>query len=85
LASVVRQGTWGNLGVYHYLGTGVVMDAQERCRLQVLELEAVLGRMLADHGHHPEMLSPSADHKWSSLRPRATKASHVPVPSLESA
>jgi transcriptional regulator with XRE-family HTH domain len=52
-ASVVRQGTWGNLDVYHYLGTGVAMDAQERCRLQVLELEAALGRMLADDAFAP--------------------------------
>ena len=37
-----------NLNVYHYLGTGVAADAQERSRVQVLELEAALGRMLAD-------------------------------------
>jgi hypothetical protein len=44
----VRQGSWINLDVYHYLGTGVAADAQERSRVQVLELEAALGRMLAD-------------------------------------
>lgn len=47
-ASVVRQGSWINLDVYHYLGNGVAADAQERSRMQVLELEAALGRMLAD-------------------------------------
>ncbi len=47
-ASVVRQGSWINLDVYHYLGTGVAADAQERSRMLVLELEAALGRMLAD-------------------------------------
>ena len=34
--------------MYHYLGIGVAIDAQERCKVQVLELEAALGRMLAD-------------------------------------
>jgi molybdopterin biosynthesis enzyme len=29
------------------------MDAQERCRRQVLELEAALGRMLADDAFAP--------------------------------
>jgi hypothetical protein len=47
-ASVVRQGSWINLDVYHYVGIGVAADAQERTRVPVLELEAALGRMLAD-------------------------------------
>jgi hypothetical protein len=41
------------LGTYHYIGTGVATDAQERSRVQVLELEATLGRMLADDDFAP--------------------------------
>ena len=52
-ASVVRQGSWINLDVYHYLGTGLAADAQERCRVHVLEFEAALGRMLADDDFAP--------------------------------
>jgi hypothetical protein len=52
-ASVVRQGSWMNLDVYHYLGTGLEADAQERCRVHVLEFEAALGRMLADDDFTP--------------------------------
>jgi hypothetical protein len=52
-ASVIRQGGWVNLDVYHYIGTGVAAEAQERSRVQVLELEATLGRMLADDDFAP--------------------------------
>lgn len=52
-ASVIRQGSWINLDAYHYIGMGVAADAQERSRVQVLELEAVLGRMLADDDFAP--------------------------------
>jgi transcriptional regulator with XRE-family HTH domain len=52
-ASVVRQGSWINLDAYHYIGTGVAADAQERSRVQALELEATLGRMLADDDFAP--------------------------------
>lgn len=52
-ASVVRQGSWIYLDVFHYLGVGLAAEAEKRTRPQVNELELALHRMLASDDFGP--------------------------------
>lgn len=52
-ATTRRNGTWGNLDVYHHLGAGVAIDAQLRSRQVFGKLDAVIKQMIGDEQLEP--------------------------------